>query len=330
MIERIACFIYGLALFLSKQVQASPFTDGQPTAPAASVTLGTLPSPFLREILLFQRQIHDAMTTQITALRDGQSLMPLWMLLGISFAYGVFHVLAPGHGKVIVGAYFMGNRARWRDAFSAGIIMAVGHTITAVGIVVALYLILGIGQLQLMADARYFELVGYGMICMVGLWLLLRGWRGAPTCSHCRHDHSHNHHNHDHHEHEHAHHHHETTASSPAPLMRNKHALSLFAATSLVPCTGSMIILLFTLAQQILWAGLLAVLAIALGMAVTITVIALTAIILHRGLLGKNNTQQKPWQQKLQRGLSLGAALLVICTGGLLFTGVALDLLAAI
>lgn len=322
MMKPITSALYALALLLPHWAQANPFTDGQPTAPTTSTALGVLPSPFLHEILSFQRQIHDAMTMQISALRDGQSLMPLWMLLGISFAYGVFHVLAPGHGKVIVGAYFMGNRARWRDAFSAGIIMAIGHTITAVGIVVTLYLILDIGQLQLMADARYFELVGYGMIGMVGLWLLLRSWRGAPTCSpscsHHGHDHSH-----------HDHHHHATTGSLPAPLMRNKHALSLFAATSLVPCTGSMIILLFTLAQQILWAGLLAVLAIALGMAVTITAIAFTAIILHRGLLGKNNTQQKPWQQKLQHGLSLGAALLVISTGGLLFTGVLLDLLAS-
>lgn len=43
-----------------------------------------------------------------------------------------------------------------------------------------------------------------------------------------------------------------------------------------------MIILLFTLAHQILWAGILSVIAIALGMWLTMTLIALAAIFLHQ------------------------------------------------
>jgi len=294
-----------LALLLPQLALANPFTDGQPQK-SASLLQG-INLPFLPEIMQLQRHIHEAMTTQITLLRDGNDLAPLWILLAVSFAYGVFHVLAPGHGKVIVGSYFLGNRARWREAVQAGLIMAVGHTVTAVAIVIGLYFVLGLSQLRILADARYIELVGYGMIACIGLWLLARAYRGAPTCSHC------------------GHHHHEThTESTPAHHHRQAH--SLFAATSLVPCTGSMIILLFTLAHQILWAGILAVVAIALGMWLTITIIAFITIFLHRSLTGQAEHKQQASQQKIQRALGIFAALLVTLTGSLLFSGTLISL----
>ncbi len=294
--------LLSLALLLPQLALANPFTDGQPQK-SASLLQG-INLPFLPEILQLQRQIHEAMTTQITLLRDGDDLAPLWILLAVSFAYGIFHVLAPGHGKVIVGSYFIGNRARWREAVQAGLIMAVGHTVTAVAIVTGLYFILGLSQLRVLADARYIELIGYGMIACIGLWLLARAYRGTPTCSHCGH-----------------HHHHHEKHAEAAPTHHHRQAHSLFAATSLVPCTGSMIILLFTLAHQILWAGILSVAAIALGMWLTLTVIAFITIFLHRSLTGQTEHTQQPWQQKIQRGLGIFAALLVTLTGGLLFSG---------
>lgn len=315
---RYALPAFGAVFLHTGLAAANPFTDGRPTpvpvAPPGSST------PFLPEILAIQRHIHESMTAQLTALRDGSSLTPLWLLLAISFAYGVFHVLAPGHGKVIVGSYFLGNRARWREAISAGAIMAIGHTITAVAIVTVLYLILGLGQLRVLSDARYVELAGYGAIAVIGCWLFWRSWHGSkPGCSHCgHHHHPHGHDDHHTHHHEHAH------ADSNRSARRGT---SLFAATSLVPCTGSMIILLFTLAQQILWAGILAVLAIALGMALTVTAIALVAIFLHRRLAGETDTPQPLWRQRLQRGLGLAAALIVILTGGTLFSGTLMAML---
>jgi nickel/cobalt transporter (NicO) family protein len=311
----------GLTL-LNVAARANPFTDGKPAAVSAPMT-SALPSPFLSEILALQRQIHEAMTTQLTALRDGDSLAPLWLLLAIGFAYGVFHVLAPGHGKFIVGSYFIGNRARWREAVSAGMVMAIGHTITAVGIVVGLYMVLGVGQLEIMGRARYFELIGYGLISAIGVWLLVRVRRGGkPGCAHCGHHHGHGH---DHHRGHHAHDHDHT----PTKPQSNRQALSLFGAVSLVPCTGSMIILLFTLAHQILWAGILAVIAIALGMWLTMTLIALAAIFLHRNLAGEEDTP-RPWQKRLQNFLRYAAALFVIVTGGALFSGVLLDMMGSV
>lgn len=308
------CFIVLMAL-LPQLAWANPFTDGKP----ATVTSPLGGMPFMHEILALQRQFHDGIAAHLIALRDGASLTPLWLLLGLSFAYGVFHVLAPGHGKIIVSAYFLGNKARWRDGLLAGAVMAVGHTITAVMIVVVLYLALGVSQLQLLSQARYVELIGYGAIAAIGVWLLARARRGT-ACAHCGH-----HHDHDH-AHGHAAHHHDH-APQPATAKRST-LLSLFSAVSLVPCTGSMIILLFTLAHQVLWAGILAVMAIAFGMWLTTVAIACAAILLHSRLLAPEQPRHA-WQVKLQRGLGYASALAVLAAGGLLFTGTLLSLLHA-
>ena len=301
--------IWVILALLPQLAWANPFTDGKPAAVTAP--LGRM--PYMSEILALQRQLHDGISAHLMALRDGSSLAPLWLLLGLSFAYGVFHVLAPGHGKIIVSAYFLGNKARWRDGILAGAVMAVGHTITAVAIVMVLYFALGVGQLELLSQARYVELIGYGAIAAIGVWLLVRAHRGA-ACTHCGHHHGHNDHVHDH---------------APQPLVAGRSTfIGLFSAVSLVPCTGSMIILLFTLAHQVLWAGILAVIAIAVGMWLTTVAIACAAIFLHARLLAPERPRHA-WQAKLHRVLGYVSAFAVLTTGSLLFCGTLLSLLPA-
>lgn len=89
-----------------------------------------------------------------------------------------------------------------------------------------------------------------------------------------------------------------------------------------------MIILLFTLAHQVLWAGILAVIAIALGMWLTTVAIACAAIFLHARLLAPERPRHA-WQTKLHRGLGYVSAFAVLTTGGLLFCGTLLSLLPA-
>src|SRR5580698_3616475 len=76
---------------------ANPFVSGRPSEATTSF-MNFFGTPFLQQIVETQKHIHDAITQRIEALKEGQSFAALWELLLISFAYGVFHVLAPGHG----------------------------------------------------------------------------------------------------------------------------------------------------------------------------------------------------------------------------------------
>jgi ABC-type nickel/cobalt efflux system permease component RcnA len=297
------------ALFISFGAHANPFMEGRP-AEANSFAMSLFATPFMHEVMEWQRRIHEMMTDNISALQGGQSLAALWWLLLVSFGYGVFHVLAPGHGKVIVASYFLGNKAHWLEGVWAGLIMAVGHTITAIAIVVVLYFALGLTQFHVLANAKYLELIGYGLIALIGLWMLFRAFKTTPGCHSCGHDHGHDHH-HGHHHHEHAHDHDHG----------HKHdGRGLFAVTSLVPCSGSMIILLFTVANNVLWAGILAVIAIALGMWITVTVIGIASIFMRRFILG-DEEKLSGVRLYAMRIIGIAGALLIMATGSLLFAG---------
>src|SRR6185369_3798796 len=88
------------AVFIGLDAHANPFMEGRP-AEANSIAMNLFTTPFMQSILEWQRRIHEMMTDNISALQGGQSPTALWWLLLVSFGYGVFHVLAPGHGKVI-------------------------------------------------------------------------------------------------------------------------------------------------------------------------------------------------------------------------------------
>ena len=65
--------------------------------------------------------------------------------------------------------------------------------------------------------------------------------------------------------------------AAPVPATSSETGLLAFAV-GLVPCTGSILILSFAIANGVLWAGYLLVAAIAVGMTITMTLLGLGAI----------------------------------------------------
>ena len=67
-----------------------------------------------------------------SAKNDGSAF---WGLLGISFAYGIFHAAGPGHGKAVISSYLFANGETWRRGITLSFASAVMQSLTAVAIV---------------------------------------------------------------------------------------------------------------------------------------------------------------------------------------------------
>jgi ABC-type nickel/cobalt efflux system permease component RcnA len=92
------------------------------------------------------------------------------------------------------------------------------------------------------------------------------------------------------------------------------------------PCSGAILVLLFTLANGIFWVGIISTLAMGVGVAITVSVVSLGMVGLQRGLslLGAERSL------RLRQGLALTGSLLIALLGALQFYGIWSGLVPAI
>jgi len=146
---------------------------------------------------------------------------------------------------------------------------------------------------------------------------------------HAHHDHGHAHgHGHDHHDHAHCDHDHGSAwshahAPEPSELAGPggwKRGLTAIFAVGLRPCSGAILVLVFTLAQGLFWAGVLATFVMGIGTAITVAVIATMAVAATAWAERFSSTRGGSGLM-LMRGLEVGAAVLITAFGPLLLLG---------
>lgn len=256
-----------------------------------------------------QQAFYRSLTGALKAMRDDGS--KLWLIVGLSFAYGVFHAAGPGHGKAVISSYMLANEVALRRGVMLSFVSAFLQGLTAIVVMTLAFLVLR-GTSVSMTDATSFlERASYAMIMLFGAWLLWRkaappamallgtgparslsaahahpGHAHAPARSHAASDH-HDHHAHAGHAHGHAagevcescgHSH----APDPALLSGDRFtwgtAWSAVAAVGLRPCSGALIVLSFAFLNGLWLGGVLSVFAMALGTAITVATLAVLAV----------------------------------------------------
>lgn len=264
----------------------------------------------------YQRRINHVLSTSLRDVQSGTGSLALWTLVTVCFGYGVVHTLGPGHGKAVVVAYFLdSSRPRaWIEGIFAGGWIAFTHTLAALLLAGALKLSSTVGLLGAMREVRNVEIVSYTLILLVGFWRLWAGITGRlHEHPHGDHGHDHHHHGPDHghgHDHGHDHHHHDHE-----PPQRTIAGWLLLTAAGIAPCAGALIIILLSIALDVLWAGVVGVIAIALGMAVTLAAIGMASMVAHRLIIAEGHSQE------IGRFTAIAASLIVIATGGTLLLG---------
>jgi nickel/cobalt exporter len=221
----------------------------------------------------------------------------LAMLLAI--ALGAIHGISPGHGKTLVAAYLIGSRGTLRQAIWLGLTVAITHTagvfVLGLAALVATELVVPERVIVWLSLASSLLVVGLGATL---LWRVARHRRDGH-----RHDHPHPH------AHPHGH-----DAATP-PLSRGAIA-ALGLVGGLVPSASALLVLLAAIAFDRLAFGLLLVVAFGIGMALVLTGVSASVVLLHRRLESSD-----PWllQHRLVARLAwavpLASALLVLAFG---------------
>jgi nickel/cobalt transporter (NicO) family protein len=259
----------------------------------------------------YQRRIQHALSTSLRDVQSGSGSLALWTLTSVCFGYGVVHTLGPGHGKAVVVAYFLDSTKprAWIEGIFAGAWIAFTHTLAALLLAAALKFFYSVGLLGALREVRNVEVVSYVLILLVGFWRLWAGLTGRL------HEHSHGKgHDHAHHDHSHGGHDHHHGDHDALPR-RTIAGWLLLTAAGIAPCAGALVVILLSVALGVLWAGVIGVLAIALGMAITLAAIGMASMVAHRLIIGDGRSQA------IGRATSIVASLIVIATAGTLLLG---------
>jgi nickel/cobalt exporter len=292
---------------------ASPFGVGAPSAESAPSEAPASQPSLLRKIgvqlVMLQSRVNRAINAQLMAIKAGDKPWALWGGLLIGFLYGVFHALGPGHGKSVIVGYFLGREAHPLRGIAMASWISLSHVVGAIVIVTVVHFILAQSLASPVDEVDGLRVFSYAAILLIGLFMLWSAVRGGGHAHAHAHGHDHGH-GHDHHHHEHCAH-----VSGARPGARKEQGLLGFAA-GFIPCSGAILILVFALTNGIVWSGIAMTLAIAVGMAITLSVMGVASILVRRQIV-----LRLPESAVASRTFSLLGPILVTAIGAVLLCG---------
>jgi len=326
----LACLFLVVSPGLASQ---SPFGVALPDTNSAPVS-GPLKGFFLW-VAQQQSAFYKAMVEAVKAIKISGNAT--WILVGLSFLYGVFHAAGPGHGKVVLSSYVLASNETARTGVVVSFAAAMVQAVSAIVLIGIAALVLNMTSIAITDTTSVFETGSYALVTGLGLFLVWKkvlrplaaripraGNILAYAHSHGDYHGGHDHHGHHHHGHDHDEHcchvagakTAEAISASKTPV---KDAIAAIFAVGLRPCSGALIVLVFALSQGLFWAGILATFAMALGTGIVVSGLVLLSVT-ARNTAVRLAGADSPLAGRVLSGIEGVAAILVLGLGLTLLT----------
>jgi nickel/cobalt exporter len=253
-----------------------------------------------------QRTFQNVMAGALRGIQVGDP-KAVWTLCSATAAYGFFHAVGPGHGKVLIGGAALASGATLKRLSILTVLSSLAQAGTAILLVAGLYFILQISSADL---ANFTEAwlapASYAAIAAIGLVLVFRGARrwykmgqaNQATHSCCGHAHG-------------------LGVKDVATLTSTRDAVALIASIALRPCTGALFVLVIAARFDAFAVGCLAVITMGIGTAAFNLTVATSGVVARR-LAG--------FGARDHQGLQAISATLHV-TGGVLIIAISIGML---
>ncbi|MEY4504511.1 MAG: hypothetical protein RL154_805 [Pseudomonadota bacterium] len=198
----------------------------------------------------------------LAQVQNDNAILPLFLLLSLSFLYGLLHAAGPGHGKTLVASYFMAQDKSYKKAFAISGAIAITHVFSAFAITAVGYFILtDILSFTIYGSSKLISQISGMAIIFIAIYLLYNKfkhyhnipqnrWRTQPfsscKCSSCS--------------------------------TKDTTELALILSAGIIPCPGTITIFLLALSTGIYIAAFLSAIAMSLGMGAIIAISAILSV----------------------------------------------------
>jgi nickel/cobalt transporter (NicO) family protein len=152
---------------------ANPF-GAPPAAESPELTLVDRASAW---ILQTQRDLHRRLTLVLHELDEAPTARTAAALILASFLYGIFHAAGPGHGKAVISTYLLTHRQSLARGIWLSTLSSLMQGVTAIVAVLLLIGLFGWLARDTMGQVRNLELASFLLVALLGLWLIGRGLR---------------------------------------------------------------------------------------------------------------------------------------------------------
>ncbi|HDP90364.1 MAG TPA: nickel/cobalt transporter [Thioalkalivibrio sp.] len=265
-------------------------------------------------VLVTQRDLHRRLARGMETLQAAPTAANTLALMVIGFLYGVFHAAGPGHGKAVIATYLLTHRQHMKRGLALSWASSLLQGVTAIVLVLGVVVIAERLTRQALGQVKVLEQVSFALVAVVGAWLVFRAlrglWRLRPAAQRA-HDHDHGH------EHGHGHacgcgHAHHVTPEQAARSDGLGAMVSTVLAVGIRPCTGAILVLAVANMLGLWLAGVAAVLAMSVGTAITVSMLAVLAV------------QMRHWAARLAgdhagAGWARAGQVAALAGGGLIF-----------
>jgi nickel/cobalt exporter len=143
---------------------------------ASHVAVDMSASGLMGWIFAEQAAFYHSLSGFIRASKEDGAAM--WELFGISFVYGIFHAVGPGHGKAVISSYVVANEETWRRGVVLSFASAGIQSIVAIIVVAIAAVLIGATAKAIGRTVHLVEIISYALVILIGLRLLYVKGRG--------------------------------------------------------------------------------------------------------------------------------------------------------
>ncbi len=240
----------------------------------------------LHNVILWQKAFNLQLSSSLNQLGQQHQEAGITLIL-ISFFYGIFHAIGPGHGKFILTSYLALEQSKLKQAVKISLASSIVQGIVAILLVSIIIVAFTLSRTYFNLTLKWVERGSFMLMILLGVYWIYQAWQGSrppklqirkispmqmsqektPLVSH-----------HIHHEHCGCGHQHLPSSVQMNQSTGWKSQLFLILSIGSRPCSGAILVLFLSYTLNIYLWGILATLMMALGTGITLTIFALIVI----------------------------------------------------
>ena len=240
----------------------------------------------LHNVILWQKAFNLQLSSSLNQLNQQHQEAGITLIL-ISFFYGIFHAIGPGHGKFILTSYLALEQSKLKQAVKISLASSIVQGIVAILLVSIIIVAFTLSRTYFNLTLKWVERGSFMLMILLGVYWIYQAWQGirppklqirkislmqmpqekTPLVSH-----------HIHHEHCGCGHQHLPSSVQMNQSTGWKSQLFLILSIGSRPCSGAILVLFLSYTLNIYLWGILATLMMALGTGITLTIFALIVI----------------------------------------------------